>query len=225
MRRLAVLLLAISLPPPALAQPPAEVLDALDRALHALEEPTRVTTYQVTSSGGYAKANGKDAHEFLNVSRITVRADGDHEVEILRNELDGEDVESKRGSGDDEGGARLELKPPAGEELAQYTYGDPVPDGTLMSATFQPAPGVSPDEGLGIGRLLWDPATLQPVAMEFEPSKNPRFVESLANRLEFGTTGGVLHMRKLYTQGAGGIPGFKRTFTLKLHIEEVVLAP
>ena len=225
MVRLTVLLLITALPLPALAQPPAEVLEALDRALLLLDDPGQVMTYRVSSSGGYAKLNGNDAHEFLNVSRVTVRASGEHDIEILQNELDGETIDPKGGGDEEEGGTKMELKAPAGEDLDQYVYGEPVPVGGLMTATFEPAPGVAHEEGLGIGRLVWNPATLQPVAIEFVPSKNPRFVESLTNRLEFGSTGDLLHMRRLETQGVGGIPGFKRSFTLDLRIDEVVPAP
>lgn len=225
MVRLTILLLIATLPLPAAALPPAEVIEALDRALRILDDPGQVTTYRVTSSGAYAKTNGKDAHEFLNMARITVRAGGEPDIEVLRNELDGEAVDAKGGDEEGEGGTKMELKAPAGEDLDKYVYGEPVKAGALMTATFEPAPGVPHEEGMGIGRLVWNPATLQPVAIEFRPSKNPRFVESMTNRLEFGSTGDLLHTRKLETQGVGGIPGFKRTFTLEMVIDEVVAAP
>jgi len=225
-RLAAILALSLLLPCSASALPPAEVLDALDQALRILEDPGQVESYRVTSSGSFAKLNGKDAHDFLNVSRVTVRSDGDHDIEMLRNELDGEAVDpEKEGDDGEEGGTKLEIKPPAGEDLDKYAYGESVADGALMAATFEPAPGVAPEEGLGIGRLLWDPQTSQPVALEFAPSKNPRFVQSMANRLEFGSTAGLLHTHKFVSKGVGGIPGFKRSFNLVMRIDEVVPAP
>lgn len=230
MVRLVVLLLLVA--SPASATPPPEVLDALDRAMTVLEDPEQVHSYVVKASGYYEKANGKDRHEFETETRITVKADGDHEVESIRAEHDGEPVEPRsreerqaERQGDEEGGSvSFELLVPAGEDLAKYVYGTPEPDGSLLTATFEPAADAGDEEGLARGRLWWDPRALLPVAVEFEAMKNPRFIQSLSNRAELGATGGVPHLRKLVSEGSGGIPGFRRVFTMEMVIEDVRLA-
>lgn len=228
-------LLALAVAGPAAADPPDETLERLERALQSLADPGQVQAYTLTTVARHAKPNGKDAHDEKVVARVTVTGEEQTESEVLELLHDGEPVgeeeqdkarkdrEKKREEHGEEGFA-LEFKAPVGKDRQYYTFGEASESGGLLVATIEPAAGASV-EGLSRGRIAWDPQTLDPVWIEFTPVEYPQFVQSLSNRLELGRLSGVLVMKRLVTDGQGGIPGMKRVFHMEVTTSDVQPAP
>ncbi len=217
------------------ADPPEETLQRLQMALESLADPAQVRAYTLTTVAHHEKPNGKDAHDEKIVARISVTGKDQTESELLELFHDGEPVseeEQRKAQQDrdkkreDEGneGFELEFKGPFGEDRQHYTFGETRQAGGLLVATIQPAAGATVD-GLSTGSMAWDPQTLDPVWIEFTPVENPQFVQALTNRLEFGRFSGVLVMKRLVTDGQGGIPGMKRVFHMEVTTSDVQPAP
>jgi len=229
------LILASGVPGVASADPPEETLQKLEQALESLADPAQVQAYTLTTVARHAKPNGKDAHDEKVVARIEVTGEGQTESEVLEQLHDGEPVseedrekaeqdrKEKREEQGEEGFA-LEFKGPFGEDRQHYVFGDTTEKGGLHVATIEPAPGARVD-GLSTGKLAWDPETGDPAWIEFTPVEYPQFVQALSNRLELGRLSGVLVMKRLVTDGQGGIPGMKRVSHMEVTTSDVQPAP
>ena len=226
---------ALFTPTGAAADPPDETLERLEQALENLADPTQVRAYTLTTVARHARPNGKDAHDEMVVARITVTGEGTTESEILEQVHDGEVVSAEereeaekdrhhKHKDEGEKGFSLEFKGPFGEDRQYYVFGETAEAGGLRTATIEPAPDAKA-EGLAIGKMAWDPDSLDPVWIEFTLMKNPRFVQSLSNRIEVGRFSGVLVMKRLVTDGQGGIPGMKRVFHMEVTTSDVQPAP
>ena len=88
-------------------------------------------------------------------------------------------------------------------------------------ATFEPVEGKSRKEltDLSVGRIAWDPQTLQPRWVEFSYARNPRMVKSMSSRVEFGQLAGKLVPLSWETEGVGGILVFKRRLKMEMTTE------
>jgi len=198
--------------------------------LSSLGDPEKVHAYTLTTVAHHQKPNGKDAHDERVIVRVSVAPDGKVTSEMLQSFTDGvpvsaEEREAKRkerrGEEDDGGGFEMQMRGPVGEDQALYTWGSEVEEGGLRVAAYTPREGVKGEEGLGTGRLAWDPATHDPAWFEFSLVDNPMFVDSLHSRLEFGREGGNLLMERLVTEGAGGLPLMKRQFHMVMTVSDV----
>lgn len=224
---------------PAAAAPPTQTLEALEKALEMFECWGEECTYTMRFRTEIAKTDGADAQEQIRRMEITVGPDGEsstNTLEVLQNGVDvtgDEEAQASFGktSGDEEkeseeqeeedSSMSLDLSLPLGEDAAHYQFGEAVEDGGLMVAPFEPVAGKGRKEltGLSVGRLAWDPETLQPRWVEFGYARNPRMVKSMSSRLVLGQMEGKLIPVAWNTEGVGGFLLFKRRLVMEMSIE------
>ncbi len=226
---------------PATAGPPAETLAAMEEALGMFECWDGECTYTVRLSTEISKTDGSDSQEQIRRMEVTYDASGEATTNTLQVLQDGVDVtddeDAQKSFGavstDEEqeieqekehGGEQsmnLDLSLPLGEDAEHYRFGDPVAEGGLTVATFEPVEGKSRKEltDLSVGRIAWDPQTLQPRWVEFSYARNPRMVKSMSSRVEFGQLAGKLVPLSWETEGVGGILVFKRRLKMEMTTE------
>ncbi len=226
---------------PAAADPPTKTLETLEEALEMFECWGGECTYTVRFRTEIAKTDGSDAQEQIRLVEITRGTDGETTTNTLEVIQDGVDVtddeEAQKGfgkvsmaeeeeieqekDGDGEGSMSLEMSLPLGEDAAHYRFGEATQEGGLMVAPFEPVDGKSRKEltGLSVGRLAWDPETLEPRWVEFGYARNPRMVKSMSSHLELGQMEGKLIPVAWNTEGVGGFLLFKRRLVMEMSIE------
>ncbi len=242
---LSVILVCLGLTPVAAhADPPAETLEHLDQALHFLarEGPARSATVGIRTS--ISKPDGSDAEEQVRTMSVTINDDGEIDstvIQVLQDGVDvtddeeaqssfgkpsdeeAESIESAEDDGDDGGSFSIAMSLPAGDDLADYRFGETRTSGAAHVADFEPVSGKSRKERtkLSRGRLAWDPTTLDPLWVEFVPSRNPRFVTSMACRMDFTRTDPWLYPDRTTVDGTGGVLLYKRRMVFEMTLGDV----
>jgi len=212
------------------ASPPGQATARLDEALRSLGAGSFSGSYTVTTRTTVSKLNGKGRHESLEVHAITQRNGLMQEDRLVRAEENGKDVTEVRrrqqeNPGGDEGQEEhtlsFTLRPPAGDDLVHYTFGESRKEAGLVVASFAPVPGDRGRPGMVVGTLAWDPSTLDPVWMEVEPATLPKRVSQMNLRFEFSRRADVLLTRRTVTDAVGGLLWIKRRIHTEIQISDV----
>ncbi len=234
MRHLSVAVVLLLAAPVALAvTPPAETLVRLDRALQLLESDDFAGSYTLTTRSVVAKPGGKDPETTEMVMTVRHRPGEPDEQRLVRATRNGEDVtdeartsldraEEKRreaSDGDDEGEVSVGLALPEAETFGRYRFVPSPPSGGTLVAAFSPDDEEADDAVSG--RLAWDPASLDPVWIELEPSSMPKHVKRLSTRIELDGTGEGLWPRRTVMEGLGGFLLIKREFRVEVEVTDV----
>lgn len=236
-----LLLLPLLAPAQALADPPSETLERLDKALKFLSKEGPARSATVVFDTEISKPDGTKSEQQSRTVTVSVSDEGEIEHTTLKVVQDGVDVtddeeaqasfgkpseeeaEEIESTGDEEGSFSVSLTLPIGDDRSDYTFGETREDGAVLVADFRPVEGKSRKERtkLSIGRLAWDPETLDPVWLVFVPDRNPRFIQSLKSRMEFTRTGEWLYPERTVIDGVGGVLLYKRRMKLEMTVSDV----
>ena len=220
------------------AKPPEETLSALEEALGLFECWGGDCTYTMRFRTEISKTDGSDSQEQVRLMEITYAggASTTNTLEVIQDGVDVTDDEEAQksfgavstdedhGADEDKDGEQsmnLDLTLPLGEDAVHYRFGDAVSEGGLMVASFEPVDGKSRKDltDLSVGRLAWDPQTLEPRWIEFSYARNPRMVISMSSRIGLGQLAGKLVPLSWNSEGVGGILVFKRRLKMEMSIE------
>jgi hypothetical protein len=218
--------------------PPREVTDRLERGLKALEPGSFQGTYTLEVSSRVSKLDGSDPKPSTERLEAVQPASGDALMHVVHAEEDGKDVTARRQrelkaqqakrharsdkeGGDSSGSVSVSASLPAGEDAARFEFSPPTREGELLVASFSPRPEHREREGITSGRLAWREDTLDPVWVEASPVKLPRHASEVAMRFELDREGELLYLRRVITDGAGGILFIKRRVHAEMEFSEV----
>ena len=235
---LATILLLPPSPLTAAPLPPREVTDRLERALKALEPGAFQGTFTLRVTSAVSKPDGSGREDQTEVLEVVQPASGEALTRVIHADASGKDVtasrqreidhetssrQGKATSGDSKGSESISVTTalPAGEDAALYEFGPPTLEGGLLVASFAPRAGERNRDGVATGRLAWRGDTLDPVWVEARPVKLPKHASELSLRFELGREGELLHLRRMITDGAGGMLWIKRKIHAELEISEV----
>lgn len=236
MRHLAVAVVFLLAAPVALAAtPPAETLVRLDRALQLLESDDFAGSYTLTTRSIVAKVGGKDPETTEMMMTIRHRPGEPDEQRLVWATRNGEDVtdearasldraEEKRreeSDGEDEGEVSVGVALPGAEAFGRYRFVPSPPSGGAEVSAFSPDDEEADDAVSG--RLAWDPASLDPLWVELEPSSMPRHVKRLNTRIELDGIGERLWPRRTVMEGLGGFLLIKREFRVEVEVTDVTV--
>ncbi len=235
------LILLTLVPLSARADPPAETLERLEKALQFLakEGPARSAT--VVFDTTISRPDGTKSEHQVRTVTVTVSDDGeiDHTtLSVLQDGVDvtededaqasfgkpseeeAEEIETAEG---EEGSFSVSLTLPIGEDRGDYRFGETREDDGVLVADFQPVDGKKRKERtkLSVGRIAWDPETLDPVWLIFVPDRNPQFIQSMQSRMDFTRTGQWLYPDRTLIDGVGGFLLYKRRMKLEMTVSDV----
>lgn len=218
--------------------PPREVTERLDRALRALDSGSFQGTYTVNVSSVVSKLDGSDREEQTEELEVVQPASGAALTHVVRAHSAGKDVTLKRqrevdeehragaaetGSDGDKSPDQLTFSAtlPAGENVSSFEFGAPIRDGELLVASFAPRRESRDRDGITTGRMAWRDDTLDPAWIEARPVRLPKRATELQMRFELQREGELLFMRRLVTDGAGGMLWIKRRIHAEVKFSEV----
>lgn len=239
---LSIPLLLLTLTPAlALADPPAETLERLGRALKFLDKEGPARSATLVFDTAISKPDGTKSEQQSRTVTVAVSDEGEIEHTTLKVVQDGVDVtddeeaqasfgkpseeeaEEIESTKSEEGSFSVSLTLPVGDDRPDYTFGETREDGAVHVADFRPVEGKSRKERtkLSIGRLAWNPETLDPVWLVFVPDRNPRFIQSLDTRMQFSRTGAWIYPERTVIDGVGGVLLYKRRMKLEMTVSDV----
>jgi hypothetical protein len=192
-------------------------------------------SYTLAVRSVVSKTDGSDRKESESVEALTRDARGVTTVKVLKATRDGREFTSEaqkerdealaRGAKaeEDDGGKKTSvgLVLPAGEDAHRFEFGPATSTGTILTASFRPAPAHRRDTNIAEGTLAWDPATGDPVWIEAAPVELPRGASELTIRFEFARAGDLLYPARTVTDGVGGLLWIKRRFHAEIAISDL----
>jgi hypothetical protein len=231
------------------AGPPAVTTDRLAATIDTFVPKEFRGSFTMRSSSVVSKPSGKGREERTEVQRVTVGPDGKHELAIISATENGKDVTEQRRqeaeeqrrkgaapeSGDGKGEAGREpaeksggdsgVRLPAGKALAIYAFSAPVEAEGLLVASFEPRPQHRKEEEVLKGKLAWSQDTLDPAWIEFSFADPPTGLAEMTMRFELARVGDSLYVRRMVTDGLGGLLFIKRRFHAEMEVTEMQPQP
>jgi hypothetical protein len=213
--------------------PPRETLERLGEVTKVFDERGFQGSYRVdVASGSGSPDDPPQRHEVFRARKSGL---GPTDRDLVRSTENGEDITEKRRAEIEkerdrraaDGGERPfeDLHLPTWENREMYLW-EPSPDRDgLCIAEFRRRLGSEDAEGTGHGRLGWHCESLDPVWLELRPYDLPALVNELDLGWRFGRHDDFLLTQRFEFRGFGGLPFFKRAFSVAIEVSEFRLVP
>lgn len=199
------------------APAPADLLQRLAAHDERSQALSRRVATRMTIVGEELDKKGNPTKRTETAVLLTFQ--GDREVAtIVKSTEDGKDVteEARKKQGnpkpeDDSSGSMKMKSPFSAAEQAKYVFEVIEADPSRMRLRFAPKGKPSPE--LWTGEAVVDPAAGEVVSMRSQPSKPPRFVDSMSMELELGARlQGTRMPSKVFFRGEGGFLFIRKRF-------------
>jgi hypothetical protein len=207
---------------------PASVAQNLDRVVTPSEPGDFQGSYTMSLITMVQKPGGKSREEVEIVADINGPPDGSQTRRLVRYLENGADVTeeqrqkfekadaSKNNDDDDEDFAN-----PFGDTADLYQFAPPETLDSFIVVAFEPAPGHEDDDKIAIGKVAWDPVTLEPAWLEMAAVHPPKPLKKLGIRLEFARQGEHIYVTRMVTDGLAKVLLMQREFHMDLRFEDI----
>jgi hypothetical protein len=211
---LALLIALTGAPTEAQPAPGNEPLRRIDEAVGVLEGRGFAGSFTMTVRVSVAEPGGGRPQVTEEEHRVTIAPDGARATRLVRAVEDGRDVTARRQkrSGGEQGGKvrgeeDVDFKLlPIGANAQRHAFAAVRREGNTLVAAFRPAARDGGRDTLSKGELAWNEVSGDPLWIELQPADDPRFVDELRLRFEFGRAGDVLFPSRVFSRTRAGIP-------------------